>query len=103
MLACGLSSGAAAQAATEAQQSAAGKKWDGMTSEQEAAARDKAADKWKAMTPAQKAATKDAARSRWESMSPEEKAQAKKNLQDRHPAAAAKMAEKRKSVESATQ
>ncbi len=60
------------------------------TDEQRAAMK----QKWDSMTPEQKAAAKEKAKAKWESMTPEEQAAAKKRFAERHPRAAARMAEK---------
>lgn len=53
-----------------------------------------AKEKWDSMTPEQKAAAKEKAKEKWESMTPEEQAAAKKRFAERHPKAAARMADK---------
>jgi len=63
------------------------------TDEQKAAAK----QKWESMTPEEKAAAKEQAKAKWDSMTPEEQAAAKK----KHPRAA-KMAEKKKEEAAAT-
>lgn len=58
--------------------------------EKRAAAR----QKWESMTPEQKAEAKQKMKARWESMTPEQQAAAKKRFGERHPPAAAKLTEK---------
>ncbi len=77
-LAAGLAFAPLARAASEEQRAAALK------------------ERWDAMTPEQKAAAKEKARARWESMTPEEQAAAKKRFAERHPRAAARMADRQK-------
>lgn len=81
-VALGVAVGAAAQTAT---------------AERKAAAR----QKWESMTPEQKTEAKQKIKVRWESMTPEEQAAAKKRFGERHPRAAAKLAEKHKEAASA--
>ncbi len=52
--------------------------------------------KYDAMTPEEKAAAKEKAKAKWDAMSPEEQAAAKKKFAEKHPRAAAKAAEKQK-------
>lgn len=53
-------------------------------------------DKWESMTPEQKAAAKEKAKAKWDAKTPEEQAAAKKRFAENHPRAAARMAEKHK-------
>jgi hypothetical protein len=60
-------------------------------------------EKWDAMTPEQKAAAKDKARQKWDAMTPEQQAAAKQRFAEKHPRAAARMADKRQQAASAAQ
>ncbi len=82
-LAAGLACTLPARAATEEQRAAAVK------------------EKWDSMTPEQKAAAREKAKAKWDSMTPEEQAAAKKRFAERHPRAAARMAEKHPGAASA--
>jgi hypothetical protein len=92
---------AAQQTGAEAQKAAATEKWQSLTPEQKTAADQEARAKWDAATPEQKAAARAKAKARWESATPEQKAAAQKKFEQRHPDAAAKIAEK-KAQEQAT-
>lgn len=63
----------------------------------------KAANKarWDAMTPEQKAEARQKAKAKWDTMTPDEQAAAKKRFHEKHPHAAAKMAEKQKDAAAA--
>jgi len=50
--------------------------------------------KWESMTPEEKAAAKEKAKAKWESMTPEQQEAAKKRFAEKRPRAAARMAEK---------
>ena len=60
-------------------------------------------EKWDAMTPEQKAAAKERARQKWDAMTPEEQAAAKQRFAEQRPRAAARMADKRQQAASAAQ
>lgn len=64
------------------------------TDEQKAAAK----QKWESMSPDEKAAAKEKAKAKWDSMSPEEQAAAKKKFAEKHPRAAKKAAEKQEAT-----
>ena len=55
--------------------------------------RDAAVARWNSMTPEEQAAAKEKARAKWDAKTPEEQAAAKKRFAERHPAAAARRAE----------
>lgn len=55
-----------------------------------------AKQKWASMSPEEKAAAKEKAKANWDAKTPEEQAAAKKQFAEKHPKAAAKMAEKKK-------
>ena len=55
--------------------------------------RDAAVARWNSMTPEEQAAAKEKARARWDAKTPEEQAAAKKRFAERHPTAAARRAE----------
>lgn len=57
--------------------------------------REAAKERWEKMTPEQRAAAKEKMKERWENMTPEQQAAAKKRFAERHPEAAAKAAEKK--------
>ncbi len=52
-----------------------------------------AKEKWDNMTPEQKAAAKEKMKERWDSMTPEQQAAAKKRMAERHPRAAGRRAD----------
>jgi predicted Fe-S protein YdhL (DUF1289 family) len=52
-----------------------------------------AKEKWESMTPEQKAAAKEKMKERWDSMTPEQQAAAKKRMAERHPRAAGRHAD----------
>ncbi|MFN7725303.1 MAG: DUF3106 domain-containing protein [Rubrivivax sp.] len=52
-----------------------------------------AKEKWDKMTPEQKAAAKEKMKERWDNMTPEQQAAAKKRMAERHPRAAERRAE----------
>ena len=53
-----------------------------------------AKQKFESMTPEEKAAAKEKMKAKWDAMTPEQQAEAKKHFAARHPGAAARMAEK---------
>ena len=61
------------------------------TDEQKAAAK----QKWESMTPEEKAAAKDQAKAKWDAMAPEQHAAAKKRFAKEHPRLAARMAKQK--------
>jgi hypothetical protein len=71
------------------------------TDEQKAAGRERVKAKWESMTPEEKAAAKEKAKTKWDSMTPEQQAAAKKRFAERHPRAAAKVADKQQAAASA--